>query len=183
VRQAATQEARDESAEQALRLASVSSQLANLKETSLRTKEEALQRAGERVFGLQVANDGRQARIELLQTELEARSAELVQLKVEVAAMREAERSLREGELAALRAEAEQAKGEARLSQMQRGDLEEEVARHARRAERGALELQARAEQLRINHEAHELSKMEAALRGEQLRPNPAPILTLTLTP
>ena len=78
MRQAATQEARDESAEQALRLASVSSQLANLKETSLRTKEEALQRAGERVFGLQVANDGRQARIELLQTELEARSAELV---------------------------------------------------------------------------------------------------------
>ena len=41
LRQAATQEARDESAEHALRLASVSSQLANLKETSLRTKEEA----------------------------------------------------------------------------------------------------------------------------------------------
>ena len=57
-----------------------------------------------------------------------------------------------------------------RLARLQKADVEEEAARHARKAERAALELQARAEQLRISHEAHQLSKMEAALRDEQAR-------------
>ena len=102
LRAKATQEARDEAAQGAMQLASVSSQLEQLKETQLKTKQEALQRREEQVFGLQVANDGRQARIELLQQELAARSSEIVQLKAEIARRAEAERALREGELGAL---------------------------------------------------------------------------------
>mgnify|MGYP006133353327 CR=1 FL=1 len=166
----AVHEARDEAAQSAMQLASASAQLQSLRETALKSKEEALQRAGEQVFGLQVANDGRQTRIEMLRHELAQRAEEVLRLKGELARRVEAERALREGELEARKVEAEQAQAQARLLQLGKADAEEAGARHERRVERLSQELTARAEQLRIAHEAHQLTKLEAALRDERVR-------------